>query len=257
INFKEPFENLLCQGMVIKDGAKMSKSKGNVVDPEDMIKTYGVDTLRLFILFAAPPELDLEWSEKGIEGAWRFINRVWNLNSNILSYKAVGTDAGDVNTERVINRTIKAITEDITKDFHFNTAIAKMMEFINIFSKMVENKECSEKKLVSVWQRFIKLMSPFTPHICEEMWKLSGKETSIFYEKWPEVDEKYLIDESVSIAVQINGKLRGRITISAGCSEEEVLKLAAKEPSISKWLTDKTIVKHIYIKDKILNLIIK
>ncbi|MCM8761992.1 MAG: leucine--tRNA ligase [Candidatus Omnitrophica bacterium] len=105
VNFKEPFKNLLCQGMVIKDGAKMSKSKGNVVDPDDMIKTYGVDTLRLFILFAAPPELDLEWSEKGIEGTWRFINRVWNLNSNILSYESQGTDTGDINVERIINKT--------------------------------------------------------------------------------------------------------------------------------------------------------
>lgn len=258
INFKEPFENLLCQGMVIKDGAKMSKSKGNVVDPEDMIKMYGVDTLRLFILFAAPPELDLEWSEKGIEGTWRFINRVWNLNNNIISYEAgETTGAGDVALERIINKTIKSITEDITKDFHFNTAIAKMMEFINNLSRIMEKKECSKEKLVNIWQRFIKLMGPFTPHICEEMWELTGNKSSLFFERWPEVDEKYLVDENVSIAVQINGKLRGRITIPAGYPEKDVVELAVKDPSVSRWLKDKIILKHIYIQDKILNLIIK
>ena len=257
IDFKEPFENLLCQGMVIKDGAKMSKSKGNVVDPEDMIKTYGVDTLRLFILFAAPPELDLEWSEKGIEGAWRFINRVWNLNNSILLYEAKGTEKGDITAERAINKTIKAITEDITKDFHFNTAIARMMEFINNISKIVEGKECSKDKLVDVWKRFIKVLSPFVPHICEELWELSGNKGSIFTERWPGVKEEYLVEESVSIAVQINGKLRGRITVPSGCSEKEVLEIAVKEPAISRWLVNKTLVKHIYIQDKIINLIIK
>ncbi|MCX8082264.1 MAG: leucine--tRNA ligase [bacterium] len=257
IDFKEPFENLLCQGMVIKDGAKMSKSKGNVVDPEDMINKYGVDTLRLFILFAAPPELDLEWSEKGIEGAWRFINRVWNLNNYILSYDAKGINTEDIVAERAINKTIKAITDDITKDFHFNTAIAKMMEFINDLYRIVEKKECSKEKLLSVWQRFIKIMSPFTPHICEEMWKLIGNNTSVFMERWPEIDKNYLMDEIISIAVQVNGKLRGRINISTGSSEEEVIKYALKEPHISRWLENKTIIKHIYIKDKILNIIIK
>ncbi|MDD3726487.1 MAG: leucine--tRNA ligase [Candidatus Ratteibacteria bacterium] len=256
VDFKEPFENLLCQGMVIKDGAKMSKSKGNVVDPEDIIKTYGVDTLRLFILFAAPPELDLEWSEQGIEGAWRFINRVWNLNSHILSYTE-GTQEGDIVAERTINKAIKSVTEDITKDFHFNTAIARMMEFINVLYKMVENKECSKEKLIDVWERFIKIMAPFTPHICEELWKLIGHSSSVFSERWPEVDSRYLIDEYISIAVQINGKVRGRINIPVGCPEKEVMQLAEKEPSVSRWLKDKTVIKYIYIQDKILNIIVK
>ncbi|MGI6595835.1 MAG: leucine--tRNA ligase [Candidatus Ratteibacteria bacterium] len=257
LDFKEPFENLLCQGMVIKDGTKMSKSKGNVVDPKDIINSYGVDTLRLFILFAAPPEIDLEWSEKGIEGAWRFINRVWALNDSVLSYKETKTHTGDVDAEKNINKTIKAVTDDITKAFHFNTAIARMMEFTNHLSRVIERKECSKKTLEGVWLKFTRVMAPFAPHICEEMWRLAGKTNSVFSEKWPEPDTQYLVDKNSVIAIQINGKVRGRITAPVNSTEKEVIKLAEEEPSISRWLQDKTIIKHIYVQDKILNLIIK
>lgn len=257
LDFKEPFENLLCQGMVIKDGTKMSKSKGNVVDPKDIINSYGVDTLRLFILFAAPPEIDLEWSEKGIEGAWRFINRVWALNDSVLFYKETKTHTGDVDAEKNINKTIKAVTDDITKDFHFNTAIARMMEFTNHLSRVIERKECSKKTLEGVWLKFTRVMAPFAPHICEEMWRLAGKTNSVFSEKWPEPDTQYLVDKNSVIAIQINGKVRGRITAPVNSTEKEVIKLAEEEPSISRWLQDKTIIKHIYVQDKVLNLIIK
>ncbi len=257
LDFKEPFENLLCQGMVIKDGFKMSKSKGNVVDPENAIKKYGVDTLRLFILFAAPPELDLEWSEKGIEGTWRFINRIWTLNTNILEYTDTGKNEGDITAEKIINRTIKSVTEDIEKDFHFNTAIAKMMEFTNDIHRIIEKRECSKAKLMDVWKRFIKIMAPFTPHICEELWEMAGNKKSIFSESWPEVEKGYLIEKEVSVAVQINGKVRGRITVAAGSPESEVLEKVLNDPGISKWLSGKTINKQIYVKDKIFNLVIK
>ncbi len=257
LDFKEPFENLLCQGMVIKDGAKMSKSKGNVVDPEDMIKKYGVDTLRLFILFAAPPEMDLEWAETGIEGAWRFINRVWMLNGNIRDYKGTGKNGGNTAVEKLINRTIKGITADIEKEFHFNTAIAKMMEFTNGIHGFIEREECSKEKLSDTWQRFVRLMAPFIPHICEELWETAGNGKSLFGEPWPGVKEEYLKDEEASVAVQINGKLRGRIKVVSGSSEQEALKKALNDENISKWLKDRTIVKQIYVQDKILNLVVK
>jgi leucyl-tRNA synthetase len=257
LNFKEPFENLLCQGMVIKDGFKMSKSKGNVVDPEYVIKKYGVDTLRLFILFAAPPELDLEWSEKGIEGTWRFINRIWILNSNISGYKDTGKNVGDITAEKLINRMIKGVTEDIEKDFHFNTAIAKMMEFTSDIHKIIEKRECSKAKLMDVWHRFIKIMAPFIPHISEELWEMTGNKKSVFSESWPEIKKEYLVEKEASVAVQIDGKVRGRITVVAGSPESEVLERVINDPGISKWLKDKKINKQIYVQDRILNLVTK
>jgi len=257
VDFNEPFKNLLCQGMVIKDGAKMSKSKGNVVDPEEVIKNYGVDTLRLFILFAAPPELDLEWSEKGIEGTWRFINRIWTLNKSIAVYADSGRNSADIAAEKLINRTVKGVTEDIEKDFHFNTAIAKMMEFTNGIHRLVEEKECSGDKLQDVWQRFVRIMAPFIPHICEELWEAAGNRNSVFKESWPEIQEDFLTEEVSSVAVQINGKVRGRINVTSGSPEPVVIEKAFKDPGISKWLEGKTVVKHIYVPDKILNLVIK
>ncbi len=257
LDFNEPFENLLCQGMVIKDGSKMSKSKGNVIDPEEVIKNYGVDTLRLFILFAAPPELDLEWSEKGIEGTWRFINRIWTLNKNIAGYTAAGKDGGDIAAEKLINRTIKAVTNDIGKEFHFNTAIAKMMEFTNTLHRLVAENQCSKEKLSGVWNRFIILMAPFIPHLCEELWAGRNGGKSIFHESWPEVKEEFLEDKESSVAVQINGKVRGRISVASGSPEPDVIKKVLADPGISKWLESKTIVKKVYVQDKILNLVVK
>jgi len=257
LDFNEPFENLLCQGMVIKDGAKMSKSKGNVVDPEEIIRKYGVDTLRLFILFAAPPELDLEWAETGIEGMWRFINRIWILNNNILNYEGAGKNDGDMLSERLINKTIKGITGDIEKEFHFNTAIAKMMEFTNDVHGIMEKRECSKEKLLDVWQRFIKLMAPFIPHICEELWEIQGNRKSVFNESWPGVQEEYLQEKESSVVVQINGKVRGRISVVSGSCESEVVEKALNDTNISKWVAGKKIAKRIYIQDKILNLVTK
>ena len=256
VDFDEPFENLLCQGMVIKDGAKMSKSKGNVVDPEEMIEKYGVDTLRLFILFAAPPELDLEWSEKGIEGCWRFLNRVWNLNQKISEYKSSGNE-NDKKLEILIHKTIKGVSEDIEKGFHFNTAIAKMMEFTNAITKMIDEKNISEIKLKEAWSKFIKLLYPFAPHISEELWEMGGNKNFLFFEKWPEFKEEILTEEKVTIVVQVNGKVRGKIEVPPGLKEEEVFNLVSKDEKIMKWIEGKEIVKKIFVPDKILNIVVK
>jgi len=256
INFEEPFENLLCQGMVIKDGAKMSKSKGNVVDPEEIIKTYGVDTLRLFILFAAPPELDLEWSEKGIEGCWRFLNKIWNLHFQIISYQETSI-AKENNFLIKLNKTIKGITEDIETEFHLNTAIAKMMEFINDFSKFINEKNVSKKIILEGWEKFLKLLSPFAPHISEELWNKLGKKSSIFKESWPEFDKNYLSEREIPIVVQINGKVRSRILVPLDSTKDYVLEKVFQDGKINNYLKDKEIKKEIFIQNKLINLVVK
>ncbi len=256
VSFSEPFKNLLCQGMIIKDGSKMSKSKGNVVDPREIINKYGADTLRLFILFAAPPELDLEWAETGIEGAWRFVNRVWSFNERILKYQNIGSNDDDNHLIKIINRVVKGVTEDIEREFQFNTAIAKMMEFINELSKILEAGKVSKGKLVSAWLDFIKILAPFTPHFAEELWNKHLKETSITVEVWPKWSEELILDKEVMVVVQVNGKVRGKIKVSYGATEADVLSGVMKDSTFLKWIEGKTIKRQIYIQNKILNLIV-
>ncbi len=256
VDFEEPFENLLCQGMVIKDGAKMSKSKGNVVDPEDMIKKYGTDTLRLFILFAAPPEVDLEWSEKGVEGCWRFLNRVWRLHNEITNYKEQN-QKNDEKLKFMINKLIKGVTEDIEKEFQFNTCIAKMMEFINYLGKEINNRNFSKDILIDCWKKFIKILYPFTPHICEEMWEDLNGSNFLFNENWPSYQEIETIEEKINIGVQINGKIKGNIEISPDLNEEQIYELIKNHEKFKKFLEGKKIINKIYIKNKIINLVLE
>jgi len=256
LDFEEPFENLLCQGMVVKDGSKMSKSKGNVVDPEDIIKKYGVDTLRLFILFAAPPELDLEWSEKGIEGCWRFINRIWRTDNEIRNYKNEKGEQ-DKEVEIMINKTIKGVTEDIEQDFHFNTGIAKMMEFLNFLNKKISERSVSKKLLDNVWKNFIKILSPFAPHLSEELWEKSGGKEIIYFQKWPEYKEVKTEGDIITIAVQVNGKLRGTISVPSTIDEEQLLLKVKEDKKISNWIEGKEILKKIYVPGKIFNIVVK
>jgi len=256
LNFEEPFENLLCQGMVIKDGAKMSKSKGNVVDPEDIIKKYGVDTLRLFILFAAPPEVDLEWSEKGIEGCWRFLNRIWRLHKEIKNY-SIDVGKNDIELKIMINRTIKGVTEDIEKEFQFNTAIAKMMEFINFLNKEVAEKKVSKIVLLNSWKKFIKLLYPFVPHICEEIWEDLDEKNFLFNEKWPSWETIEEIKEKINIGVQINGKIRGNIEISPDFDVEDIFKIVCNNEKFKKFIEGKKIIKKIYVPDRLINIVVE
>ena len=256
VEFDEPFENLLCQGMVIKDGAKMSKSKGNVVDPEDIIEKYGADTLRLFILFAAPPEVDLEWSDRGIEGCWRFLNRVWNMHSRLEKYDETN-GIEDEEILKTLHSTIKDVTQDIEKEYHLNTAIAKLMEFTNKFSKLIEEKKISKNTGINCWKVFLKLLSPFAPHIAEELWERIGENFSIFHTHWPSFDEKYLKKSKITIVVQVNGKVRGKIEGFPGMKEEEVIEKIMEEPKIKKWIEGKEIIKKVFVPDKIINIVVK
>ncbi|MEW6608560.1 MAG: leucine--tRNA ligase, partial [bacterium] len=214
---KEPFKNLLTQGMVIKDGAKMSKSKGNVVDPNDIITKYGADTVRLFILFAAPPEKDLEWSDKGIEGCWRFLNRVYRIVQQyaekikrIQDVECRMQNAEDKKLYSFTHKTIKRVTEDIENEFHFNTAIAAVMELVNEIYKyrLREDDENSLFVLNQALEAVVFLLSPMAPHLAEELWQLLGKKTSIFNQMWLKYDPEAIKEQEITIPIQINGKLK-------------------------------------------------
>jgi leucyl-tRNA synthetase len=270
LNFKEPFKRLFTQGMVCKDGAAMSKSKGNVVTPKNIFNQYGVDATRLMILFASPPELDMEWSEKGMEGASRFLNRVWRMvrlyrrvfqenNQFIISHNQVaGKEFKDL--ERKTHQTIKKVTVDIEERFHFNTAISAIMELVNeLYSFKIKFTQMNEKErliLKDTIENIIKLLSPIAPHFSEELWQETGHNQSIYLESWPEFNPHLLREEEVLIVVQINGKLRDKLMVDSDSSEEIIRKKAMELPKVQKWIAGKKIDKMIYIPGKLVNIVI-
>lgn len=226
VKHSEPFQNLLCQGMVIKDGAKMSKSKGNIVEPVEMINKYGADVLRLFIFFAAPPDTDLEWSNEGIEGSSRFLNKAWRLvrQSTVNSPQSIVKEE-NVKLKRKLHQTIKKVTEDIER-FHFNTAIASIMELVNAVTSY--QLPVTSKTLKEILETITLLLSPFTPHICEELWEQLGNKSSIFNCSWPKYDPELIKEKETLIIIQVNGKLRDKIYIQSEISDEEVKQLVLK-----------------------------
>ena len=266
ISTGEPFKSLLTQGMVIKDGAKMSKSKGNVVDPDFLVDRYGTDTVRIFCMFAAPPERDLEWSDQGVEGAYRFLNRIWTFvfkNHKILSvrdssglkeFSQLSTQASKL--LRKTHQTVKKVTGSIERDYHFNTAIAALMELINelLTFNPVDNDDSTVARY-SV-QQVILLLSPFAPHISEELWKEIGNQKSIFSETWPEWDESITREDEIELVIQINGKVRSKVMIQAGLDDEAIKEKAFSEPKIQELIKDKTPKKVIVVKGKLVNLVV-
>jgi leucyl-tRNA synthetase len=246
----EPFTNLLTQGMVVKDGAKMSKSKGNVVDPDYIIQKYGADTARLFILFASPPEKELEWSDQGVEGSFRFLSRVWRLVTENLQPQTSNLKTNEQSTKlnRKLHQTIRGVTEDIDR-FSFNTAIAKLMELTNTMYELGTTKEALTTLLL--------LVCPFAPHLAEELWhQLSNKE-SICSTPWPRYEAELAKESELTIAVQVNGKLRDTITVPADAREEAVKEKALASEKVGSFLAGKQIVKQIYIPQKLLNIVVK
>src|SRR5271169_2899345 len=226
----EPFLNLLTQGMVIKDGAKMSKSKGNVVDPDFILTKYGADTIRLFSLFAAPPERDLEWSDQGVEGAYRFLNKVWGFvfkNKSNFQYLQYSIDDNSVLQPRSLrllrqtHQTIKKVTNDIEKDYHFNTAIAALMELMNGVSSFNPETEEEWSVLKFTITKILLMLAPFAPHISEELWGAIGETNSVVDFKWPLWDENLAKEEEIELVIQINGKLRAKMLVPANLSDEE------------------------------------
>ena len=262
LDFKEPFKNLLTQGMVLKDGAKMSKSKGNVVAPSEIIKEYGVDTARLFVLFAAPPERDLEWSDQGVEGCFRFLNRVYRL-----VYELADIAKSDLSLEELskedkamrytINNTLKKVTEDLNEKFGFNTAISSLMELINEMYKYKELDNRNEAVIKEGIETIVTILSPFAPHIGEELWTIIGKSGSIFDISWPKYDDSALVKDEVEIVVQINGKVRGKLSVATNISREDMEKLAIEDEKIKSLVEGKNIVKVIAVPKKLVNIVVK
>ncbi len=260
-DINEPFPHLLTQGMVTKDGSAMSKSKGNVVDPDDMIKKYGADTVRLFMLFTAPPEKDLEWSESGIEGSFRFVNKIWKLvTSNLDVFELEGESEKYIEVKRKIHQTIKKVTEDLGDRYHFNTAIASIMELYNTLSAKLNDLQSDDdgkKILREALEAILKLMSPFTPHFTEELWEITGHKTRLLDSEWPKYNEKYLVADSFTLVVQINGKVRARMEMDRGMEEEEIKKIVLSDNKVKQWIEGKEIKKFIYVKEKIVSIFVK
>ena len=265
IDSQEPFSNLLTQGMVLKDGAKMSKSKGNVVSPEEIINYYGADTARLFILFASPPEKDLEWSDQGVEGSSRFLNRVWRLVHDYMpELKDITEEINPESLNKVdkslyykIHATIKKVTEDIEERFNFNTAISAIMELTNQLNSYREVKDKNKALLKLAIEELLILLSPFSPHICEELWQSIGNQGSIYLQSWPKYDPEALVLDEVEIVVQISGKVKERLRVPANASKDEMTQLALNSPKIKQLTNGKNIAKIIVVPNKLIIILIK
>jgi leucyl-tRNA synthetase len=264
----EPFHALLSQGMVIKDGAKMSKSKGNVVDPDELIRRFGADTARLFSLFAAPPEKDLDWNDRGVEGASRFLNRVWRfVHANLPELQAAprapcgaGSDAGRA-FRRVIHETIRKVTHDIEHDFHFNTAISAVMELVNALHEFERTsldgmpREERSPLLREAVEATLLLLGPVSPHITEELWAALGHSESLFKQRWPEPDPAALARDEVEIVVQVDGRVRSRLTALVGAQEAEVREQALADDKVRPWLDGRHIAKVVVVPGRLVNIV--
>ncbi|MHB8158519.1 MAG: leucine--tRNA ligase [Desulfocucumaceae bacterium] len=263
---EEPFTRLLTQGMVLKDGTKMSKSKGNVVSPEDIVANYGADTARLFILFAAPPERDLEWSDQGMEGCYRFLNRVWRLVAPLAGRLKAGSalDTGNmVGVDREMHRlthiTIKRVTEDIGGRFNFNTAVSAIMEMVNGLYQYREVPETDRDPAVlsEAVESLLILLAPFAPHVAEEMWHGIGRSGSVHLRPWPEYKEEAVAEDEVTIVVQINGKIKDRILVPADITPDKMKELVLSQPGVAQLIEGRTVVKVIPVPGKLVNIVVK
>jgi leucyl-tRNA synthetase len=260
---EEPFSRLLAQGMVYKDGAKMSKSKGNVVTPDEIVEKYGADTGRLFILFAAPPEKDLDWNDQGVEGSHRFLRRIWRLTEECCEQFAAGEgsllhEEKEAALERALHAAIKKVTYDIKERFNFNTAISAIMELVNaIYAYRLDQENSNQNNLVlkDTLEKMILLLAPFAPHIAEEVWHKLGFSGSVHSQKWPEFDPEKLLVEDVEIVVQINGKVRGRLTVPVDCPEDDLIKAAKESERIEELLEGRQIIRVIAVPGRLVNIV--
>ncbi|HWJ02589.1 MAG TPA: leucine--tRNA ligase, partial [Verrucomicrobiae bacterium] len=261
-SFGEPFSNLLTQGMVCMHGSKMSKSKGNVVSPEEIIGKYGADTARLFILFAAPPEKDLEWNEQGVEGSYRFLNRVWRLVYHYAASLGVVEPMGDLddaarNLRRITHITIKRVGEDISTRFNFNTAISAIMELVNACYAYKDHPQQNLAVVKEAVSTVVICLAPFAPHIAEELWQSLGHGDSVHLQSWPDYDPAALVQDEVVVVVQVNGKVRDRLTVPSGLDAKALEAAAMAEPKITNLLEGKHVVKVICVPGKLVNIVVK
>ena len=267
VAYDEPFKNLLTQGMVLKDGAKMSKSLGNVVSPEEIIEKYGADTARLFILFASPPEKDLEWSDQGVEGCYRFINRVWRIIGDFIDViredQAIDTSkftGEDKELWFMVNNTVKRVTDDVGQRFNFNTAISAIMELVNslyYYKDKVADESKNSALLKVAIENMIIMLAPFIPHAAEELWELAGKEGSVHDQSWSKYDSDALVKDEIEIVLQINGKVRDKLVIPSNLTREQVEEQALKNEKIKAETQGKNVVKVITVPGKLVNIVVK
>ncbi len=266
LKIDEPVRRLFTQGMVIKDGAKMSKSKGNVVDPDEMIERYGADTTRLFCLFAAPPEKKLDWSESGVEGCHRFLGRIWRTwegcrerLSDVSGPAPAAPGDAALSLRRRTHRTIQRVTVDLDERMRMNTAVSAIMELINETTPLSENDPLDLDDAWAVREAFdtiARLLVPFAPHFAEELWSELGGEGFAAHARWPEADPAMLIEDEVTVAVQVSGKMRGKLQLPAGTSQELALEAARAEARVASHLEGKTVRRVIWVPDKLLNVVV-
>ncbi|MDR1029011.1 MAG: leucine--tRNA ligase [Clostridiales Family XIII bacterium] len=260
---REPFTRLLTQGMVLKDGTKMSKTLGNVVSPEDLVERFGADTVRLFILFASPPEKELEWSDTGVEGSYRFLNRVYRLVAGLREvtrdapdrYEAVTEDA-DKELSFAMHAAIKKVGDDIGGRFNFNTAISAIMEFVNALYRY-KGAAANPALLKAAERNLILLLSPFTPHLCEELWAETGHTGFVYDEQWPTYDADVLARDTVEIVVQINGKVKEKLRVSGGLGTDDLIAAVNREKRVRTLIAGKEVIRVIGVPNKLVNIVVK
>jgi len=265
----EPVERLFTQGMVIKDGAKMSKSLGNIVSPDEMVGRYGADAARLYSLFAAPPDRDLDWQDSGIEGIHRFLGRVYRFVARHTARKAadwkIESDKHDLSAQaravqRKLHQTIKRVTDDFKGRWHFNTCVSAIMELVNALYAAEEaicREQGSAAFLPYVQRNLVLLLAPFAPYLAHELWEMLGETESLLKAHWPKYDPDLAREEELEIPVQINGKLRSRVVVPLDSSEESVVNRALADEKVGSAIADKRIVKTIYVSGKLLNIVAK
>ena len=258
----EPFTNLLTQGMVLKDGAKMSKNKGNTVDPQELIARYGADTVRLFMMFAAPPEQALEWSDDGVQGSYRFLKRFWHAVQTHVSGGKIGEldPAALDETQKVLRRkthqTIAKISDDIGRRYTFNTAVAASMELLNAINRFDDTSALGRAVAQEALEAVVLVLSPIVPHICHALWQELGHTEALIDQRWPDVDASALEAELVEIVVQVNGKLRGRISVATDADNDAVGEQALADPNVQRFVGDKEIRKTIVVPGRLVNIVV-
>jgi leucyl-tRNA synthetase len=261
VNCDEPYKRLLCQGMVLKDGSKMSKSKGNTVDPQKMIEQYGADTVRLFIMFAAPPEQSLEWNDSGVEGANRFLKRLWRLTSehlagdNVPALDVALLDDTSKALRRKTHETIQKVSDDISRRLTFNTAIAAVMELNNDVSRFDVRNDQDRAVIKEALEASVLLLSPIVPHISHSLWHALGHSEAVIDARWPTFDADALVKDSIQLVVQVNGKVRAKLDVPANTDKETLEQLAVEAPGAAKFLDGVTIRKVIVIPGKLVNIV--
>ena len=259
LSSNEPFKSLITQGMVLKDGSKMSKSKGNTVDPGALIEKYGADTVRLFVIFAAPIENSLEWSDHGVEGSYKFLNKLWNTGYKISKLPKINTNL-DLDQEKklkiIINKSILKITDDYGKRISLNTIVSSSMEMLNAITKALQNNNISSEVIFDSYKILVLLLNPITPHICHELGSLLNISELNKEISWPEANMDFINEDQIIIVIQVNGKVRKKIEVEANIPQEDLEKLSLSLDEVKKYTVNKEIKKIIYVKGKLVNIVV-